>query len=95
VSKVTSKLQVTLPKALADHYGISPGDEIQWVAAGEVIKVLPTAQSAPAATSVSRLKNFDQCTIRQQGRQKGRRSPRQLTGRGWTREDLYDERDSR
>ena len=31
MAKVTSKLQVTLPKALADQYGIEPGDEIGWV----------------------------------------------------------------
>ena len=34
MSKVTSKLQVTLPKTIADRYGIQPGDEIEWSAAG-------------------------------------------------------------
>ena len=28
---MTSKLQVTLPKALATQYRIRPGDEILWV----------------------------------------------------------------
>jgi AbrB family looped-hinge helix DNA binding protein len=30
MSKVTSKLQVTIPKALAVKYGIRPGDEVRW-----------------------------------------------------------------
>ncbi|HMB54801.1 MAG TPA: AbrB/MazE/SpoVT family DNA-binding domain-containing protein, partial [Thermoanaerobaculia bacterium] len=40
-SKVTSKLQVTLPKALADAYGIRPGDEIAWVPSGSTVTVVP------------------------------------------------------
>ena len=31
MSKVTSKLQVTVPKAAAERYGIRPGDAIDWV----------------------------------------------------------------
>ncbi|MEK7258043.1 MAG: SUMF1/EgtB/PvdO family nonheme iron enzyme, partial [Bacteroidota bacterium] len=31
MAKVTSKLQVTVPKIIADQYGIRPGDEIEWV----------------------------------------------------------------
>jgi AbrB family looped-hinge helix DNA binding protein len=30
MSKVTSKLQVTIPKAVAGKYGIRPGDEVVW-----------------------------------------------------------------
>lgn len=30
MSRVTSKLQVTIPKALAGRYGIRPGDEVHW-----------------------------------------------------------------
>lgn len=40
MSKVTSKLQLTVPKAIADEYGIRPGDELQWVAAGDAIRVI-------------------------------------------------------
>jgi AbrB family looped-hinge helix DNA binding protein len=38
MAKVTSKYQVTLPRAIADRYDIHPGDRIDWVAAGEVIR---------------------------------------------------------
>jgi bifunctional DNA-binding transcriptional regulator/antitoxin component of YhaV-PrlF toxin-antitoxin module len=94
MSKVTSKLQVTLPKALADQYGIIPGNEIVWVAAGEVIKVLPPGIKTSKADQQTRLKLFDQSTQRQRRRQSGRASSRKLTNRGWTREDLYDGRGS-
>ena len=40
MAKVTSKLQVTVPKALAEKYAIRPGDEIAWEAAGDVIRVV-------------------------------------------------------
>jgi bifunctional DNA-binding transcriptional regulator/antitoxin component of YhaV-PrlF toxin-antitoxin module len=93
MSKVTAKLQVTLPKALANQYGIAPGDEIEWVAAGEVIKVLPHVGQPSTPDSGTRLRLFDQSTARQKGRQKNRVS-KKPTARGWTREDLYDGRGS-
>jgi AbrB family looped-hinge helix DNA binding protein len=40
MAKVTSKYQVTVPKAVADRYGIRTGDEIEWVAAGDIIRVI-------------------------------------------------------
>jgi len=41
MAKVTSKYQVTVPKKIAERYSIRPGDDIDWVAAGEVIRVIP------------------------------------------------------
>jgi len=35
VARVTSKLQVTIPKAVADRYAIEPGAEIVFEPAGE------------------------------------------------------------
>ena len=44
--KVTTKLQLTVPKTIADQYGIRPGDELEWIPAGESIRVeLMRAQS--------------------------------------------------
>jgi len=66
--KVTSKLQLTVPKAIADQYGIRPGDELQWIAAGEAIRVIPAGknnlneQERPVK---ERLELFDQATQRQ------------------------------
>jgi hypothetical protein len=56
---------------------------------------LPPAIAVPVVNSTIRLKNFDQGTWRQEERQKGRESSEKPTTRGWTREDLYDERGSR
>jgi bifunctional DNA-binding transcriptional regulator/antitoxin component of YhaV-PrlF toxin-antitoxin module len=88
VAKVTSKLQVTVPRVVADRYGIRPGDEIEWEPAGDVIRVLP-----PRAHGLQdlpeRLRRFDQATARQ--RQRQRRAARgRARQRGWTREELYE-----
>jgi len=88
VARVTSKRQVTIPKAIADQYGIAPGAEIQFVPAGDAIRVQPP-QLAPAVVDRDRrLERFDQATERQRGRQGA--GPRHTGGnRGWLREDLY------
>jgi len=89
MSKVTSKLQVTVPKALAERYAIRPGDEITWEAAGDVIRVVPHGR-ATAANETTRLRLFDKTTDRQRRRNRSSGAVRPLAGRGWTREDLYD-----
>jgi AbrB family looped-hinge helix DNA binding protein len=87
MAKVTSKYQVTVPKAIADQYGIRPGDQIDWTPAGDVIRVIPPGAGAQPADRESRLRLFDQATERH----RRRRSPqmKQPRNRGWTREDLY------
>jgi bifunctional DNA-binding transcriptional regulator/antitoxin component of YhaV-PrlF toxin-antitoxin module len=88
MAKVTSKLQVTVPKVIADHYRIRPGDEIQWLIAGDTIRVVPHGR-APQRDVNASLRRFDQATARQQERNatfSGAKAP----DRGWTREDLYD-----
>ena len=93
--KVTSKLQVTVPKALADQYGIRAGDELQWVAAGESIRVMLSGKRRNDRLTLdrtARLDLFDQATRRQTRRQSAARpsQDRSRTGaRGWKREDLY------
>jgi len=90
MAKVTSKLQVTVPKAIATQYGIRPGDEIEWVPAGDAIRVIPAGRQARAADPQWKLKLFDAATERQRVRQS--KSPRRRArgGRRWKREDLYD-----
>ncbi|MGH9261460.1 MAG: AbrB/MazE/SpoVT family DNA-binding domain-containing protein, partial [Acidimicrobiales bacterium] len=44
MAKVTSKLQVTIPKHLAATYRIAPGDDIAWEAAGDVIRIVPAGR---------------------------------------------------
>ena len=89
MSRVTSKLQVTIPKRVADEYGIRPGDDIDGVPAGETIRVVSRRASASAATVEDRLALFDAATERQRQRQGQRSAVGPDQGRGWTREDLY------
>jgi AbrB family looped-hinge helix DNA binding protein len=93
MSKVTSKLQVTVPKALAERYGIDPGDEIEWQAAGDAIRVIPVRKRSRRDVAW-RLRVFDQASVRQRERDDQRPAG---TGadRGWTREELYDRARSR
>jgi AbrB family looped-hinge helix DNA binding protein len=89
MAKVTSKLQVTIPKRIADEYGIEPGDEIDFVSAGDGIRVL-TGGEAPEATVSERLQMFDAATARQKDRQRGTQvKVGARSKRGWTREELY------
>jgi AbrB family looped-hinge helix DNA binding protein len=89
MAKVTSKLQVTVPKALAERYGIDPGDEIEWEAAGDVIRVVPPRRR-PARDVAARVRLFDQATARQKARERASSLPRAPgRGRGWTRDELY------
>ena len=60
--KVTSKLQVTVPKAIADRFGIKPGDEIEWLAEGNAIRVLPRAGEDGSLDREARLRSFDEAT---------------------------------
>lgn len=86
---MTSKLQVTLPKALADEFGIRPGDEIEWASAGDVIRVVPHGARREPLDLDARLRLFDQATGRQRLRQAARGKLRRGVTRGWRREDLY------
>ncbi len=89
--KVTSKLQITLPKRLAEKYGIAPGDEIQFVPAGESIRLLPAKARDRGGVSIAeRLRLFDAATARQREREKHMRLPAEAAAaRDWKREDLY------
>lgn len=92
MSKVTSKRQVTIPKEVADRYGIDPGDEIHWVPAGNEIRVIPPG--APAITRLDnreRLELFDRATRRREGRAEEKPgSGDAMEERGWTRDELHD-----
>lgn len=88
MSKVTSKLQVTVPKTLAERHGIRPGDDITWESAGDVIHV-KTGTPVPAGRSVEeRLSLFDQASERH-ARRHGGAGRTGAKGRGWSRDELY------
>lgn len=93
MAKVTSKLQVTIPKAIADGYGIRPGDEVDWLPAGESIRVLPPGQrKTDHVDRERRLELFDRATERRERRTALAPQPElpaSADDRGWSREDLY------
>ena len=94
MSRVTSKLQVAVPKGVAQRYGIRPGDEVLFEESGEVIRAVP--DKARAQTEgfdiEARLRLFDAATARQRSRESGRPAHRAGT-RGWTRvQPIYDGR---
>ena len=104
MAKVTSKLQVTLPKALAERYGIEPGGEIEWEAAGDTIRVYPIGARSDEDGVEERLRLFDQARERQRRRERARRRRKpsakrpaqgRVRDRGWKREDLYKRGGSR
>lgn len=86
---MTSKLQVTIPKAIAERYAIRPGDELEWIAADDAVRVVPAKVLRKDTSIAARLTFFDAATTRQRVRESHRfiTSP---TERGWTREELYE-----
>ena len=89
MARVTSKRQVTIPKSIADRYGIAPGDEIEFAPAGDVLRVQPQGARATKLDRDARLARFDRATERQRARQaKVGRAP--AGDRGWQRDDLYE-----
>ena len=91
MAKITSKLQVTIPKRIADEYGIGPGDEVEFVPAGDNIRLVPAGRPTTGALSpAERLRLFDEDTMRQRRREKDMKLP--VEGpreRDWRRDDLY------
>jgi len=99
--KVTSKLQLTVPKKIADQYGIRPGDELEWIPAGDGIRVELVRQKARSRhelTTEERLALFDANMDRVDRVQadmleEAKKNPTRITreNRGWTREELYND----
>jgi AbrB family looped-hinge helix DNA binding protein len=85
MGKVTSRYQVTVPKAVADEYAIKPGDEIDWIPAGDAILVVKRVAARRPAAVAGRLRLFDEASARQRKRDQGGAA----AGRRWTREELY------
>jgi AbrB family looped-hinge helix DNA binding protein len=88
MAKVTSKYQVTVPRAIADRYGIRPGDQIEWAPAGDVIRVIPAGTEAKPEDRDTKLRLFDEATKRHR-RRPSASTAKQVNARGWKREDLY------
>jgi AbrB family looped-hinge helix DNA binding protein len=94
MAKVTSKLQLTIPKAVADQYRIRSGDEVEIVPSGSFIRMNPASRRREDLTVAERVKRFRRILREYRNRQridaKARRARARVEGlRGWSREDLY------
>lgn len=92
MSKVTSKFQVTIPRAVARAHGIGPGTDLRFESAGDAIRVrINDPTEVPSLDDRERrLYLFDQATARQEERNGSEGAGRADDGRGWTRDELYD-----
>jgi AbrB family looped-hinge helix DNA binding protein len=89
MARITSKRQLTIPKAIADRYGIREGDDLEFVALGDAIRLVPAGTAPDPLTVERRLELFDAATERQRAREANRSLDSSAEGRGWTREELY------
>jgi AbrB family looped-hinge helix DNA binding protein len=86
---VTSKLQVTIPRTVADELDIRPGDEIEWQMEADMVRIVPPRARPQLLDEAERLRLFDQATARQRAREAARPPEPPAADRGWTREELY------
>ena len=91
MTKVTENLQITIPGELAERYGIKAGDDVEWREGANGLQLSCARTALPIAV---RLDLFDRATMRADTKSQ-RRSMRIAdgpSGRGWTREQLYNDR---
>ncbi len=89
MARVTSKRQVTIPKVIADRYGIVSGDELEFLPAGAAIRVQRSADAPRQLSREQRLELFDRTTERLRAQQKRARRPAS-SDRGWQRDELHE-----
>jgi bifunctional DNA-binding transcriptional regulator/antitoxin component of YhaV-PrlF toxin-antitoxin module len=88
MSRVTSKLQVTLPKAIAQAYNIGPGSEITFESGVDCIRIR-VGKPGPGLSLKERLRLLQEARRKQQLRNKNFPAFPETVRRGWKREDLY------
>lgn len=92
MAKVTSKLQITIPKRIAEQYGIKPGDELEFVAVAGGVRLVPAGTwSQPKLSPEERVRLFDESTAYADKRAEelGIKPVEDESKRDWTREELY------
>jgi AbrB family looped-hinge helix DNA binding protein len=94
MTRVTGKFQITLPKRLVEDFGISVGDEVELVATGDTIRIVPANAVRPALSREEQLRLFDEATQRAKASAQ-EKNLRVTKERDWTREELYDRGRSR
>ncbi|HUF72355.1 MAG TPA: AbrB/MazE/SpoVT family DNA-binding domain-containing protein [Gammaproteobacteria bacterium] len=92
MAKVTSKLQITIPKRIAEQYGIKPGDELEFVPRPGGIRLVPAgAWSGPKLSPEERQRLFraSMAYVDKRAQELGIEPKEDESERDWTREELY------
>jgi AbrB family looped-hinge helix DNA binding protein len=89
MTRVTGKFQITLPRRLVDAYGIKVGDEVELVATGDRIAIVPARTAAAPLSNQERLRLYDAATRRQRARERKVSRTGTAKDRGWKRDELY------
>lgn len=91
MARITSKLQLTLPKRLAEQHGLAPGDEVRFESVAGVIRMVPAGKPPDVLGMDERLRLFDEASRRISLRSRGLpEMTAPSSGRGWTRDELYE-----
>lgn len=92
MSRVTSKLQVTIPKAIAEKHHLKPGNDVFFESAGDIVRMIPAGRDERKKNLPEVLISFDAATRRQQQRDDRVSVALGAAGkdRGWKREELYE-----
>ena len=91
MAKVNSNLELPIPKAIAERYGIRPGDELEVLPANDSIRVIPARHSESQESVETRLSRFREM-LKKYDETADKRPAFAWEERGWHREDLYDDR---
>ena len=92
MAKVTSKLQITIPKRIAEQYGIKPGDKLDFVPRAGGIRLVPAGTwSQPRLSPAERVRLFDasMAYVDKRAKELGIKPKEDESERDWTREELY------
>ena len=89
--RVNSNLELPIPRAIAERYGIRPGDELEVLPANDSIRVIPVRHEKSQESVAARLDRFREM-LRQYDETADKRPAFAWDQRGWHREDLYQDR---
>ena len=89
MAKVTSKLQLTIPKALADAHAIRAGSEVQFESATDCIR-LTVGKPRVGLPTDEKLRLLRESWEQQKARNARLKNLTPSHERGWTREEIYD-----
>ena len=90
MAKVTSKLQLTLPKAVADAHSVRPGSEIQFESAVDCIRLV-IGKGRPGLPKDEKIRLLGESRERQKVRNARWQSVKTPHNRGWNREEIYED----